>query len=83
MKHKWFYFTPASDGFDIIVRDTGAENGAVLAEGGVRGEDFRKFVDEVLFEGLKGLREEAVDVMKEATSKDWAGEPPEPIGGKS
>ena len=45
---KWFFFYPAGDGFDIIVRDTGAENGTVLAEGSVRGEDFKKFIEEIL-----------------------------------
>jgi len=72
MKHKWFYFTPAADGFDVIVRDVGADNGDVLAEGSLRGKDFKQFVDEILFEGLEALKEEEA---QKATSKDWVGEP--------
>jgi hypothetical protein len=52
MQHKWFFFTPQSDGFDVIVRYTGAENGDVLAEASFRGKDFEKFVNEVVSQAL-------------------------------
>ena len=74
MQHKWFFFTPAADGFDIIVRDTGAVNGEVLAEGSLRGKDFDKFVDEVLLDSL-GPR--LPEITPKATSEDWVGEPDE------
>jgi len=71
MKIGWFYFTPGgADGFDIIVRDVGADNGDVLVECSVRGETFEKFMKEVL--------PEDVDRLPEATSEDWAGEPDPP-----
>jgi len=77
MKLKWFFFTPQPNGVDIIVRDTGADNGDVLAEVSIRDEDFKKFVDEVLFAGLSKMNlptpEPSVKIA--STSKDWTNEP--------
>lgn len=76
--HKgWFFFTPAADGFDIIVRDQGATNGPVIAEGGIRGKDFEKFANEVLFEGLSKMNLPTPEPCEKitSTSEDWVGEP--------
>lgn len=79
MKHQWFFFTPAADGFDIIVRDTGADNGTILAEGSLRGENFKKFVDDVLFEGLKSLEPEEIEAIKESP-EELQGDTAEALG---
>lgn len=75
MKLGWFWFTPAPDGFDLIVRDQGADNGEIVLDLGVRGEDFKKFVDEVLTEGLDSLKPKE-EPLPEATAEDWADEEP-------
>jgi hypothetical protein len=78
MKVKWFWFTPAKDGFDIIVREKGAENGPVLAEVGVRGKQFEAFIDDILLQGAEEMSLQRSKPLPVATSEDWSGEPAKP-----
>ena len=93
MKLKWFYFTPAADGFDVIIRDQGADNGDVISDLSVRGEDFKQFVNEVLASGLESVAEALVDEILEeeavpikgvpdetppSSDSEWADEPKKP-----
>ena len=79
MKIGWFFFTQASDGFDIIVRDQGADNGSVIATVSVIGTEFEKFAEEILVseDEVRQFDKDAAEDAKlpAATSEDFIDEP--------